>query len=250
MKNLLIYTTPDKKFTQEDLILARIQVDNSIDLGWQTADIVLVTDFPFEYHGVKSLQVPEGLFYPFDKNANKIPVALYLIKQQLIDPEVLYWCHDFDAFENTPIVESELEMSQHNLGVVPYLYKKEWQFCSFFFRTSAEPLLKLIDQETRAQPFPSRNNEKNFVKLLKRGDISADSFKELNITYSIPKRYLTTMYNQATKPLRVLHFRPSDPKDDRMTDSALNMFMYGKSRLNFPLMDARLIELFHQHGIR
>src|SRR5436190_6968 len=108
MKNLLIYTGPNKKFSEEDSILARIQIDNSLDLGWRKEDIMLVTDFPFEYNGVKSLVIKDGLYYDFDKNANKALVALYLIDQKIIEPGELYWCHDFDAYELNKINEAEL----------------------------------------------------------------------------------------------------------------------------------------------
>lgn len=92
-------------------------------------------------------------------------------------------------------------------------------------------------------------NEKTLTKLIKNNAIDSTRYKKLNITYSIPKRYLEIVFNEATKPLRVLHFRPSD-KDILMPDTALNMFMYGKNSLKIPLMNDRLIKIFNQHGIK
>lgn len=250
MKNLLIYTGANKKFAEEDAVLARIQIDNSLDLGWQSQDILLVTDFPYEYNGVKSLVVKDGLYYDFDKNANKLPVVLYLINQGLITPGELYWCHDFDAYELNKIDERDLGLENFDLGLVHYFYKPEWQFGSFFFKNSAKDILELLDNTIRIKPHLSRNNEKTLTKLIKNNAISSMRYKKLNVTYSIMKRCLKTVYNEATKPIKVLHFRPSDPKDARMPDSALNMFMYGKNSLKIPLMNDRLIKIFHQHGIK
>lgn len=249
MKNLLIYTGPDKKFSEEDAILAKIQIDNSLDLGWKREDIIIATDFPFEHNGVKSIAVPDGLFYDFDNNANKLPVVLYLINQKVIVPGQLYWCHDFDAYELNKIDEGDLELENFDLGLVHYFYKPEWQFSSFFFKTSAKDVFTLLDKTIRQKPHSSRNNEKVLTKLIKDGAIDPKRYKKLNVTYGITKRSLATVYREATKPLQVLHFRPSD-RDILMPDTALNMFMYGKNRLKMPLMSDRLIRIFNHHGIK
>lgn len=249
MKNLLIYTGPNKKFGTEDAILAKIQIDNSLDLGWKREDILLVTDFDFEYNGVKSLVLQDNVYYEFDKNANKLPVVLYLINQGLITAGEIYWCHDFDAFELNKIIEEELGLESFDLGLVHYFYKPEWQFGSFFFKKAAKDILELLDMTCRAKPHPSRNNEKTLTKLINNNLIDNSRYKKMNVTYSIMKRCLATVYNEATKPIKVLHFRPSDPKDERMADSALNMFMYGKNSLKIPLMNDRLVRIFKAHGI-
>lgn len=250
MKNLLIYTGPNKKFSEEDLILARIQIDNSLDLGWKKEELIIATDFPFEYNKVKSVVVPDLLYYDFDKNANKLPVILYLIDQGIIEPGELYWCHDFDAYELNKIDESELGLENFDLGLMHYFYKPEWQFGSFFFKSGAGDILKLLDSTIQAKPHISRNNEKTLTKLIKNNTINSTRYKRLNVTYSVMKRCLKTVYNEATKPIKVLHFRPSDPKDARMSDTALNMFMHGKNRLKIPLMSDRLIKIFKHHGIK
>lgn len=250
MKNLLIYTGPQKKFSLEDLTLAKIQIDNSLNLGWKLEDIILATDFAFEYNGIKSIILPDGLYYEFDKNANKLPVVIYLLEQGLIHQGEVYWCHDFDAYELNKISEPELGLEGFDLGLVPYFYKSQWQFGSFFFKSSALDILKLLDSTIRAKPYLSRNNEKTLTKLIKNNAIDPKRYKKLNVTYGITKRCLQTVYNEAEKPIKVLHFRPSDPKDARMADSALNMFMYGKNPLGFPLMTDRLIKVFNRHRIK
>lgn len=54
MKNLLIYIHPDRKFVGESFssetdVLPKIQIENSLKLGWKKEDILLVTNFPYEY---------------------------------------------------------------------------------------------------------------------------------------------------------------------------------------------------------
>lgn len=250
MKNLLIYTGPKKMFGQENAVLAKIQIDNSLDLGWKKEDILFVTNFPYEYHDIQALVIKDDVYYDFDLAASKLPVVIYLINQGIVEAGQLYWCHDFDAYELNKIDEAELGLENFDLGLVHYFYKPEWQFGSFFFKSSAKDVLELLDQTIRARPHLSRNNEKTLTKLIKDNAIDSSRYKKMNTTYSVMKRCLQTVYNEATKPVKVLHFRPSDPKDDQMPDSALNMFMYGKNSLKIPLMSDRLIKIFHAHGIK
>lgn len=252
MKNLLIYTGPNKRFSEEDLILARIQIDNSLDLGWKKEDIVIATDFPFEYNGVRSFVIDKDIYYEFDIAANKVPVIIYLVEKGVIEENELYWCHDFDAYENDKIEERDLGLENFDLGLVHYFYKPEWVFSNVFFKKSASDILKLLDKTTRERPHLSRNNEKTLTWLIKKNKIDTKRFKKLNVTYNIAKRYVPTIYKEAEKPLKVLHFRPSDTKekDPRMVaDTALNIFMYGKNGLKIPLMTDRLIKIFNHHGI-
>jgi hypothetical protein len=249
MKNVLIYTGPAKKFDKEHEILSRIQVDNSYDLGWKKGDIILATDFPYEYNGVKSVVLPDRLFYDFDKNANKAIVVRYLCTERVIDEHELYWCHDFDAYEMNKIEEKELGLDAYDLGLTHYTYKPEWQFGSFFFKKSAADIIRLIDDTIHAKPHLSRNNEKTLTKLIKKKEIQESRYKRLDVTYNIMVRCLQTMYEKAEKPIKVLHFRPSH-KDVLMSDTALDIFMYGKNRLKMPLMTKRLVDIFHYHGIK
>lgn len=250
MKNLLIYTGPNKKFGKEDSVLARIQIDNSLDLGWKKEDILLVTDFEYEYNGLKSFIIKDNINYDFDIAASKLPVIVHLLNKGLMEENELYWSHDFDAYENDKIEEAELGLSNFDLGLVHYFYKPEWVFSNVFFKKRARDIFELLDRTIREKPHLSRNNEKTLTWLIKKNKIDTKRFKKLNVTYNIAKRYIPTIYKEATKPLKVLHFRPSDKKDDRIPDTPLNMFMYGKNGLKMPLMTDRLIKIFHRHGIK
>lgn len=249
MKNILIYTGPRKVFNEEHTRLARIQIDNSFDLGWKKEDILLVTDFPYEYNGVKSLEVPDGLYYDFDYNANKSIVLVYLLQQDIIKPRMLYWCHDFDAYENYRIKEEELGLEQYDLGLAHYTYKPEWQFGSLFLKSSVQDILERLDEAIRKRPRSSRNNEKKLTMLIKGDKIDNSRYKRLNSTYNFMKKYMSIVYPEAEKPLKVLHFLPSN-KEEGMRYTALEMFMYGKNSLRIPLMSERLIKIFHHHGVR
>lgn len=249
MKNLLIFVGPSKKFNKAQETLIRIQIDNSYDLGWKKEDIILVTDFEWQYNGVKAQVLKTDVYYQFDLAASKIPVIVYLLNQSLIESGELYWSHDLDAYENFRIEESELALDNFDLGLTHYTYKPEWQCGSLFFKQTSKDIFELLDETTRSRPHLSRNNEKTLTWLIKHNAIDPGRYKRLNVTYNIMTKYLQTIYSLANKPLKVLHFLPSN-KDQSMSATALEMFMYGKNRLKIPLMSDRLIRIFHQHGVR
>lgn len=249
MKNVLIYVSPNKKFNEEDNTLVKIQIDNSFDLGWKKKDILLVTDFPFSYNGVEAIVLTKDVYYDFDLNASKIPALLELFTQEIIQPNNLYWCHDLDAYENFKITEVELGLENTDVGFTHYFYKPEWMGSSFFFKKNSRDIFELLDATILKRRYSGRNNEKNLTWLIKNNKIDMARIKKMNVTYNIMKRSLQTVYPQAEKPLKVLHFRPSN-YDMLMPDTALNMFMYGKNNLRMPLMDDRLIHVFHHHGIK
>lgn len=241
----MIYTGADY-FTDEDEKLIKIQIANSLDLGWKREDIWLITSFPFEYRGIEAAVIESEVGYDFDAKANKVAVALYLLEHLTLDPEEVIWCHDLDAFELHSVKDTNLE--GRDLGFVHYFYKPEWCLSNFFFTPKAIDILKLLNKTMIERPWKTRNNEKTLTWLIKHGKISENRYKKLNVTYNIAKRCLETIYKEADKPLKVLHFRPSD-KDITMSEVALNMFMYGKNNLKIPLMTSRLIDIFNNYGI-
>ncbi len=247
---LLTYTGPFKKFNKEHSILAKIQIDNSLNLGWKRQDIILTTDFAYEYNGVKSLKVPNGLYYDFDSTSNKIPVIVYLIEKGILTNKELFWYHDFDYFQLERVEEKELNMENFDLGLTPYGYKPQWNLGCIFFRPKAIDIFKLIDKTILYERKSNRRcDEKALKRLIVRRRIDKKRFKELNVTYNLTKRCIATNYTAAEKPLKAVHFHPWE-KDELMNDTGLNIFMYGKNRLRMPLVNKRLATVFQQHGVK
>lgn len=102
MKNLPIFISPQKQFYDESLVSVKIQIDNSIDLGWKREDIILATNFNFEYNGVKSIVVSDHNYWLQDIRQSKHTTILELIGRRVINNLVnteLYWFHDLDAYQ-------------------------------------------------------------------------------------------------------------------------------------------------------
>ena len=242
MKNLLIYTRDDGRFGKEAGRLAKLQIDNSLDIGWKPEDILLFTNFVFEYNGVKSTVIPNLCYAP--DRTNKIPVIVYLLKNKMLFDD-LYWYHDFDAYENDAIRESELELGARDLAFTSYGYKPQWNCGSFFFKPSAEDFFIFWNNFITPR---NRADEKALTDITRGKLLSRKRYKRLNITYNFGQRGPKFSYDEATKPLKVLHFHPyyifyKEAKNN------LEIFMYGKNPQGIPMMSERLIKIFQKHGI-
>ncbi len=236
MKNLLIYTREDGRFSRENIMLAKIQIDNSLSLGWKHEDILLFTNFPYEHNGIKSRIIP-NLCYKGDKT-NKIPVVVYLLENNLL-PDDLIWYHDFDAYQDAPInIETDL-------AFVGYGYKTEFNCGSFFFRINQLPFFKFWNSKIIPR---SRADEKCLSELYEGGEVKFDI---LNLTYNFGQRIpnLDRTYRKVEQPIRVLHFHPHY-RYYKEKELNLSIFMYGKNNLGKPMMSQRLIEIFQKHGVK
>lgn len=242
MKLLFIYINPRKDFDEEHKILAKIQIDNSLELGWKPEDIIMITNFPYEYCGIKAMAVDNNLFCEHWKYSSKINVLNYLFERDFFGDD-LYWFHDFDLFQLEPITEAELGLDNVDVGFTDYGRSPKWNTGSFWFKKSAEDIFKLIQSEL----YLRQTDEE--ITLTRMTDINMkginDRIKRLNITYNFGMRKIAENYERATKPLKCLHFHPYSTLLNTLARA-----MYGKNRIKKPLMTPRLIRIFNEHGIQ
>lgn len=244
MKNLLIYTSKEGKFDPENEVLAKIQVDNSRDLGWFNKDIMVVTNFDWEYQGVKSIVIP-NVHSPVEYASNKAYVIKFLLDNGML-PDDLYWYHDFDAFENYQVSLGMIG-AYVDFAICRYGYKDEFQCGSFFFRPSAVDIFEVWLEEMAGRVRP-RMDEKYLTKLVREGRVR--ELWELNITYNLTQRLpnMPKEYAKAVEPIQVVHFHPNYTfyTHDKTN---LEIFMYGQNRIGRPIMSEGLIDIFKQHGV-
>jgi hypothetical protein len=243
MKSILVFVDPTKMFNREHGDLAKIQIDNSLSLGWNKEDIMLVTNFDYEYNGVRSLVVGDDCFYGANNyyRSSKIPAINRLFEDGTIKKGELYWFHDFDAFQLNTIEESELEMNTVDAGFTNHGWSNKWNAGSFFFKEGARDIFRWIQNCMNERQI----DEQDALTYLTDNNVNGinERYKRLNITYNINIRHIGSNYNNATKPLKVAHFHPHKSRH-------LDLFKNGKNDLNMPLLPDRLVKIFSQHGIK
>jgi len=242
MKNLLVYISPDHKFNPEYEKLVRIVIDNSLELGWNKEDMMLVCNFPYEYDGVKSIEVSDDCICPFYMYSGKINAFIELYDRGLITETT--WYHDFDAFQLEPFPEPDLEGK--DVGFTDYGYRLNWNGGSSFLTPNAKDIFVWMRMRMYIHPDKTLINhieaykaysdevaikyltDKNFQNI-------NDRIKRMNITYNFNLNPLTRKhcYEQTELPIKVLHFHQHRLK---------------KNRFGQELVNKRLINHFNKYG--
>lgn len=199
MKNLLIYINPRHDFDDEHKRYVQIQVDNSL-LYWKPEDITIATNFPYEYHGIKSLVLPDSLFCEFEPRNSKGNGIVYLLDNKILTETT--WVHDFEAFQTAPF---NLKLN-NDLGLTDYGWRPNWNTGSIFFKPEALDIF----YELRDGVYKKRAPDEPILWNLYRSDFKniQSRCQKLNITYNLGMRYHDKIVPMAEKPIRVMHFHP------------------------------------------
>jgi hypothetical protein len=233
MKQILTYVSPQHEFNDEHKMAVKIQIDNSLSLGWKPEDIILATNFPYEYNGVKSTIVADECYCESHWPATKIRTVIELFKKGVIKSEELYWYHDFDCFQLNPMREPEIaDMGVTNYGRMPRLCS-----ASIFFKIGASDIFYRLFAEVK---FGNVDEERGLARLINRLDEYKERVTHLNITYAFHKFNVVSCYNLADKPLIAAHFH--------LTPDKYDFYVRGNNKLEMPLIPKRLINIFHKHG--
>jgi hypothetical protein len=236
MKNLLIYVNPAKDWDSENKKLVKLQIDNSLELGWDRKDILLYTNFPYEYDGVVANIVPDDLFCPYFKQASKINTIVWMFENNLIGDNT-YWFHDMEAFQNHPF---DIELTE-DVFFTDYGYCDRFNTGSFFFRKEARDVFEIIKKDSDDH----QDGEEWAMGRLRK--VLDHRYKIINITYNFPgsvnaNKNFKMIYDKTDLPVMVSHFHP----DSR--GGVFYRIMTGENALGVNVLSERLIKLFNKYG--
>ena len=232
MKNLLVYINPEKEFDNHTKDIVKVQIDNSLEIGWDIKDILLVTNFEYQYNGIEALVVDDSIYCVHRKRASKINAICNLFDMGLIDG--ITWFHDIDAFQLHPIAEEELGLDGVDAGFTDYgpVPNSNWNTGSFFFKPESKDIFEWI----RYKVYKHKTNEEAALfKLTQRNANNInDRIKKMNNTYNLCQKWNPELcYDGADKPIRVLHVHPGVPDRYRRIKE---------------LSPPYLIDIFAKHG--
>jgi len=271
MKNLLIYINPKHSFNEEHEVQAKIQIDNALDLGWKPEDIVFITNFPYEYNGIKSIVVGDKYLYT-PPSTIKFPAVARMFEDGLIENE-LYWMHDLDSFQLVPLDSDERiiqEMGGRDMGLCDYGRRHKVNGGSVFFTNRAGDIFKRIlgvmdkykIEEERATMLLTNNNEswaynssvtaenKYVPAGIEDSELFRNRIMKMNVTYNIWAGNLQGCYRIAFKPLKAIHFNPFPEPVTRNSPHENKLdYMLGDNIMRLVLMNDRLKKIFNKHGL-
>jgi len=267
MKHLLIYLNPSKKFNTETEVTARIQIENILELGYPKEDILLLTNFPYEFMGVEATIVDDS-YCKLDSPTNtKFWAIANLFWNNLIG-EHLYWAHDFDCFQLEYISDKEIldEIRGYDMGICDYGAHYKYSGGSVFFKKSAKDVfvrIKCVMEEyktgeeeastilaynnlTWIAPRVSNPHHRTIGGKFHDSDHIRGRIKVLNFTYNFWNNNLKRRCKESKFPLRTVHFRPFYKLDNGRTKFD---YMKGENNLGIDFVGERLTKIFNKHGI-
>lgn len=258
MKNLLIYISPTGSFDnpREDLAsndagpLAKVQIENSLALGWKRQDLLLFTNFDFQYGEIKANILKNVEFFERKPQASKINAIIKLFENGIIKHNELYWFHDLDAYQLQPITEAEIDLSDDNIALTDYGGIKfggtdRWSTGSIFFKLGSRDIFYRMQEVF----YKKKIDEEEALGLLTIGDSNIRKrVKKINNSYNFIGYYLRSCYKKSIKPLKIAHFHPMVGRRRAGIENSLRFFK-GENKLNTPLITERLIKIFKYHRI-
>lgn len=236
MKNLLTYISRMHEFNDEHRNLAKIQIDNSLSLGWKPEDILLVTNFDYEYNGVRSTVIGDEHYCAFHWPATKVYAIDHLFKAGLIEAG-RYWYHDFDCYQLIPFSDTEPDLGVADMGLTNYGRMPRLCSASMFFTSRAGDIFERLKGEVDRT---RKDEEMAIARMINCDDILKDRIKLLNITYAMHRFNLISCDRIVDKPIRAAHFH--------LTLDKYDFYVRGINKLRIPLIPDRLIEIFNRHG--
>lgn len=249
----MIYISPTGSFNNKrpDLIndatpLAKIQIENSLALGWEKEDILLFTNFDFEYGIVKANVLNDVRFFNQLPRTSKIDAIIKLFKNGTIKKGELYWFHDLDAFQLYPITESEINLGNADIGMANYGRFKRWNTGSIFFNLNSKDIFYKIGKIVHKKLI---DEEKALSLLIANEPDIGKRIKTIDRTYNFTAFNLKPSYKRAIKPIRIVHFHPLGEIRQLKIKKPLDYFR-GENYIHTPLLTDRLLKIFKFHRIK
>lgn len=249
----MIYISPTDSFDNPFVIpecndadsLVKVQIDNSLALGWKAEDIMLITNFEYQYGPIKAIVFKDVEFFESKPQGSKYNALIKLFENRMIKDGEMYWFHDIDAYQLAPIAETEIDISPTEIALTDYGRIERWSTGSIFFKSGSKDIFCRIKENV----YKKNIDEERVLSLLTANDEAIRKrVKKINKTYNFTAYNLRSCYKMATKPIRVAHFHPYGPIRQIGVKKPLDFFK-GENKIETPFITESLIKIFLSHGI-
>lgn len=177
--------------------LLNTQIHNSLDLGWDTKKIIIMSNIDYEYMNIKTINTQLNNFC---LTGSKMFGLLEYIKKNEINESI--WAHDLDAIQNV----SFNDLDFNDVGIAQYSNNK-FNGGSVFWKSSAIDIIQLICDQIIKDKL--QREEPTLNKILKSKEYS-NRVTILNNTWNVGCSGYAKRYNKSFKPIHVCHFHPNN----------------------------------------
>lgn len=205
----MIYNIVDDKrrHANDELInIFKCQIDNSLYYGWKPEDIIIGTNFDFEYKGIKSYNLVDICTYNIFNN--KWYGMYELMRNGIIDDD--FWFHDQD---NWQINDLDFPKFNGEVAACTYIKTPEWNTGSVFVKKSGIDILRYIVESMKMNPLDYFGDE-HWIAFLRHNSEVASYLSTVNTEYCVGYTYVNDRYEAANKPIKVIGFMPNSKSYD------------------------------------
>ena len=197
MKNFMVVNVQDNgRWPKGPLeLMTHAQIDNSLELGWDKKDIIIMSNFKIDYMGVKSTMT--------DLNDHCLTGSkMFGVRELLKTVDDVIWAHDLDAWQNVWFYPPEFK----DIGIACYSNTK-LNGGSVFWKRSAldvvEKIVETIETNKESREEPTLNH------ILKQPEFK-DRLTIIDHTYNVGCSGYAVRYEKALKPIHVCHMHPTN----------------------------------------
>jgi hypothetical protein len=208
VKNVMIYIARHGYFNDEHEKMAKVQIDMMLELGWKCENIVILTNFDFQYNGVKAWKW-DVTPLAHASTPEKLRGLIHLIENRLITEPILF--HDFDAFHCDYVDEIPEEYKQYHVSSAQYFHRIHWNTGIMFIQPTFQALDILHRAMAECFRIGCKNEESAFMNLFPIVNDSNPEVGYLSVDWNIGKRSTVEKFRVSETP-RVIHFHPK-PKN-------------------------------------
>jgi len=239
MKNLYIYLSNNENpcFSLESENLAKVQIENSLRLGWKLDDIVFITNFNFSYMGVNAINIDSPLC-SWHAKANKVWAIVHMFENDMINDDMFF--HDLDAFQIDSFLDVPDDIEDFDFAFPDYGHREKYNTGIIFFKPQSRDLF--VDLKAFMIKNASRDEEEGLMGMFDMGknEKYIDRFKILDIRYNIGKHYTERKFTEAIAPVMIAHFHPTKQNN-------YNFYCLGENELKTPIINKELSALIKKH---
>ena len=213
MKQVLIYNQLNteyhgaKRYIDDELRnFFQCQIDISLELGWKPEDIILGTNFEFEYRGVIAHQLKD--ICEWSGFNNFWFGAVELLERGIIDSD--FWLHDHDSWPNRYFEFPDFE---GDVAGCEYIGTTEWNCGSIYCKKDSLPTLQFIKEFLTINKDVDLSSDEVFIAYLRKtpNDIQ-HKLVSINTRYNVGVTHGPLRIAAATTPINVLSWNPGVEK--------------------------------------
>jgi hypothetical protein len=197
MKNLIVLNIQNNSSKRDELLkITKAQIENSLELGWDKNNIILISNVDFEWMEVKSIKI--------ELNRKCVTGSkMYAVKYLFDNGEKdILWSHDLDAWQNYWFDEPEFK----DAGASEYSQPK-FNGGSVFWKPQSIDIINSIIQQIESN---EQEKEEPTINKLFRSRKYKDRVTVLNYTYNVGCSGFIKRAHYSIKPIKVSHLHPTN----------------------------------------